>query len=89
MYSVYEIICLDRGSTPLTSTLPLRSVQSEQQPRHVVKLSNSVCVLEHGFVSEKRGQPRHVVKLPTRACLVLTDRGDKYVKHYTINQTTM
>nr|DAJ58921.1 MAG TPA: hypothetical protein [Caudoviricetes sp.] len=30
-------------------------------------------------------QPMHVVKLPTRACLVLTDRGDKYVKHYTIN----
>lgn len=22
MYSVYEIICLDRGSTPLTSTPP-------------------------------------------------------------------
>ena len=43
------------------------------------------CITEHGFVREKRGQPRHVVKLPTRACLVLTDRGDKYVKHYTIN----
>ena len=45
----------------------------------------AVCVLEHEFVREKRGQPRHVVKLPTRACLVLTDRGDKYIKHYTIN----
>nr|DAO74230.1 MAG TPA: hypothetical protein [Bacteriophage sp.] len=31
------------------------------------------------------GQPRHVVKLPTWACLALTDRGDKYIKHYTIN----
>nr|DAQ60644.1 MAG TPA: hypothetical protein [Bacteriophage sp.] len=37
------------------------------------------------FRSRKRGQLRHVVKLPTRACLVLTDRGDKYIKHYTIN----
>lgn len=36
-----------------------------------------------GVQSEQ--QPRHVVKLPTRACLVLTDRGDKYIKHYTIN----
>lgn len=45
----------------------------------------STCMTEHEFVSEKRGQPRHVVKLPTRACLVLTDRGDKYIKHYTIN----
>nr|DAN23489.1 MAG TPA_asm: hypothetical protein [Bacteriophage sp.] len=57
---MYEIICLDSGSTPLTSTASLRGVQSEHQPRHVVKL-------------------------PTRACLVLTDRGDKYIKHYTIN----
>ena len=28
MYSVYEIICLDRGSTPLTSTFAVRVPQS-------------------------------------------------------------
>ena len=96
MYSVYEIICLDRGSTPLTSTVLLPPaisllevhplcLDSIQATWTCCKTVYAVCVLEHEFVSEKRGQPRHVVKLPTRACLVLTDRGDKYVKHYTIN----
>lgn len=72
-------------STPLTSTPPRRSVQSEQQPRHVVKLSNVDVSQDTDSFANKRGQPRHVVKLPTRACLVLTGRGDKYIKHYTIN----
>nr|DAE35463.1 MAG TPA: hypothetical protein [Caudoviricetes sp.] len=72
MYSVYEIICLDRGSTPLTSTVPLPS---------------AISLLDGSFlyVLTPLGQLGHVVKLPTRACLVLTDRGDKYIKHYTIN----
>ena len=55
------------------------------QPGHVVKLSNADVSRDTGLFVNKRGQPRHVVKLPTRACLVLTDRGDKYIKHYTIN----
>lgn len=55
------------------------------QPGHVVKLSNVDVSQDTDLFVNKRGQPRHVVKLPTRACLVLTDRGDKYIKHYTIN----
>ena len=55
------------------------------QSGHVVKLSNVDVSQDTDSFANKRGQPRHVVKLPTRACLVLTDRGDKYIKHYTIN----
>ena len=55
------------------------------QPGHVVKLSNVDVSRDTGLFVNKRGHPRHVVKLHTRACLVLTDRGDKYIKHYTIN----
>ena len=55
------------------------------QPGHVVKLFNVDVPQDTDLFVNNRGQPRHVVKLPTRACLGLTDRGDKNIKHYTIN----
>ena len=72
MYSVYEIICLDRGSTPLTSTVllpPARSIRGVSsmfrlhsgQSGHVVKLSNVDVPQDTDLFVNKRGQPRHVV----------------------------